>query len=113
MVNLTCIMCPMGCSLKIQKDKQGQLVVTGNNCIRGEQFAKEELTLPKRVVTTLVKTQNGVVSVKTTKPVPKTMIGKVVKKIEELRPVKVKMHEILIQNIFNTGADVVVTRKNK
>lgn len=109
MYKLTCIMCPMGCSLTVKKDKKGNLLVSGNNCIRGEQFAKEELTLPKRVVTTLVKTDCGVVSVKTTKPVPKDMVKKVVDKIETLRPSKVKMHQVLIENIFNTGADVIVT----
>lgn len=109
MVNLTCIMCPMGCSLTITKDKQGKLVVTGNNCVRGEQFAKEELTLPKRVVTTLVKTDSGVVSVKTTLPVPKTKIKQVVEEVEKLRPAKVKMHEVLIKNVLNTGADIIVT----
>ena len=42
MTNLTCIMCPMGCSIQISKGSKGELVVTGNNCVRGEQFAKEE-----------------------------------------------------------------------
>ena len=110
MANLTCIMCPMGCSLVVQKDKSGVLRVTGNNCIRGENFAKEEVTLPKRVVTSLVKTSSGIASVKTTKPVPKVLIKKVVAEIERLRPIKVKMHEVLIENVLNTGADVIVTR---
>lgn len=109
MVNLTCIMCPMGCSLKVEKTKNNELVVSGNNCIRGDKFAKEELTLPKRVVTSLVKTSKGVVSVKTTLPVPKTLVTKVVAEIEKLRPISVKMHEVLIKNVLNTGADVIVT----
>ena len=109
MANLTCIMCPMGCNLTIQKSKNGEIKVSGNNCVRGEVFAKEEITLPKRVVTSLVKTSKGVVSVKTTAPVPKNMVQDVVAEIEKLRPVKVKMHEVLIKNVFNTGADVVVT----
>ena len=109
MDKLTCIMCPMGCSLEVQKDKKGQLVVRGNNCIRGDQFAKEELTEPKRIVTTLVKTKSGVVSVKTNKSVPKKLVKRVVDEIEKLRPEKVKMNEVLIKNILNTGADVVVT----
>ena len=109
MVNLTCIMCPMGCSLKVEKGKNGQLLVTGNNCVRGEMFAKEELTLPKRVVTSLVKTKDGVVSVKTTTPVPKKLVQDVVKEIEKLRCDSVRMHQVLIKNVLNTGADVVVT----
>ncbi len=109
MVNLTCIMCPMGCNLMIDKSKKGEMIVSGNNCARGENFAKEELTLPKRVVTTLVKTSKGVVSVKTTQPIPKKLVGAAVKEIEKLRLKSVAMHEVLIKNILNTGADVVVT----
>lgn len=109
MVNLTCIMCPMGCSLTVRKEKNGELKVSGNNCARGEIFAKEEITEPKRVVTSLVKTKKGVVSVKTTSAIPKTLVKDVVGEIEKLRPEKVKFGEVLIKNIFNTGADIVVT----
>ena len=48
--NLTCIMCPLGCSLVATKDGD-EIKVTGNNCQRGEIFAKEELTCPMRIVT--------------------------------------------------------------
>lgn len=109
MANLTCIMCPMGCSLTVLKNKNGEISVSGNTCARGEIFAKEEMTLPKRVVTTLVKTKNGVVSVKTTSAIPKQLVKDVVLEIDKLRPKKVKMHEVLIKNVLNTGADVVVT----
>ena len=56
--NLTCIMCPLGCSLVATKDGD-KITVTGNNCNRGEIFAKEELTCPMRIVTTSVKTEKA------------------------------------------------------
>ena len=106
--DMTCIMCPMGCSLKATvKDKD--ITVTGNNCIRGEHFAKEELTCPKRVVTSSVKTNNGVKSCKTNKPVPKDKIFKVMKEIEKLRLENTKYGQIVIKNVLNTGADIVIT----
>ena len=107
MANLTCIMCPMGCSIQISKGAKGELVVTGNNCIRGEQFAKEEIVAPKRVVTSLLKTNKGVVPVKTTKK----YIAKTIQEIEKLKIDNVKFHQVVIKNIFNSGADVIVTGK--
>ena len=46
MRELTCIVCPRGCRLKIDDD----LNVTGNSCPRGAQYAKDELTNPKRTM---------------------------------------------------------------
>ena len=106
--NLICIMCPMGCLLEVTKTKSG-LKVTGNNCIRGEQYAKEELTSPKRVVTAIVKTISGVLPCKTTKPVPKELVFKVVEEINKLTLKKAKANDVIIKNVLSTGADVVIT----
>ena len=107
-VTMTCIMCPMGCSLSVEKEKGG-LKVNGNTCIRGEQYAKEELTEPKRIVTALVKTKDGVLPVKTNKPVPKQLMFDVVKEINKLHISKGKIGDIIIKNVLNTGADIVIT----
>ena len=107
-INMTCIMCPVGCGLTIEKNG-GKMSVTGNNCIRGEQYAKDELVNPKRVVTALVKTTDGVLPVKTTKAVPKELIFKVVEEINKITLTKGKIGDIIISNVLNTGADVVVT----
>ena len=105
---MVCIMCPMGCSLTVEKFDD-EIKVSGNSCIRGENFAKEELSCPKRIVTTSVKTKDGVKSCKTTKPIPKEMIFDVMRKIEKLRLKKVKFGQVVIKNILKTGADVVIT----
>ncbi len=51
MKELICITCPMGCHLTIDTDASGEMKVTGNRCVRGEQYAREEVLNPKRVVT--------------------------------------------------------------
>ncbi len=51
MKELICITCPMGCHLTIDTDPSGEIKVTGNRCVRGEQYAREEVLNPKRVVT--------------------------------------------------------------
>lgn len=106
--NLTCIMCPLGCQLTVTIDGDN-ITITGNNCKRGEVFGKEEVTCPMRIVTSSVKTEKGVRACKTTKPVPKSMIFDVMKEIEKLRLKSAKFGEVVIKNVLNTGADIVIT----
>lgn len=109
MKELICIMCPMGCHLKCEQ-KGKEIIVTGNNCARGPMFAKSELTMPTRVLTALVKTsKGGVVSVKTTAPIPKKLIFKAMQELDKITVEKPKFGMIVIKNILNTNADVVIT----
>lgn len=107
-LEMTCIMCPMGCQMTVIKEGN-EIRVSGNTCLRGANYAKEEITAPKRIVTALVKTAVGVLPVKTTKPVPKELIFNVVEEINKLLLKKGKIGDIIIKNVLNTGADVVVT----
>ena len=55
MKELTCIGCPRGCTLKIERDGNGWSV-TGNTCPRGREFAISEMTAPKRTICSTVRT---------------------------------------------------------
>lgn len=110
-MNLTCIMCPMGCSLTVTKTKSGY-EVSGNTCARGEAFGKEEITSPKRIVTSLIRTSKGVTSVKTNIPIPKKLIFNVMKEIDKIEVKNAKIGDIVIKNVLNTGADVIVTKNS-
>ncbi|WP_462427809.1 DUF1667 domain-containing protein [Fusobacterium varium] len=109
--NMICIVCPLGCHLTVNIET---LEVSGNSCPRGEKYGKEELTAPKRVITSTVKIAGGIhnrVPVKTNDSIPKGLNFKcmeLLKDIELKSPVK--KGDIVIKNIFNTGVDVVVTR---
>ena len=67
--NLTCIGCPLGCSISVSLSDNGEVSeITGNTCKKGEEYARKEVTNPSRVVTSIVKINNGdvnMVSVKT------------------------------------------------
>lgn len=108
-MKLTCIMCPMGCELNVTKDKSGNIVVTGNNCIRGENYGREEVTAPKRMLTALVRTDKGVLPVKTTCTVPKELVFKINAEIGKLHLKSAKSGDIIISNVLGTGADIIVT----
>lgn len=110
----TCINCPMGCTLNVEK-KGEDIVVTGNLCIRGVQYGKEEITAPKRVVTSLIKGEGYIYSVKTNISVPKQEIFNVLKEIQKIKLDK-NIYEIgdtIKENVLNTQANIVVTGKNK
>ena len=113
MKELTCIVCPRGCRLTIDDD----LNVTGNSCPRGAQYAKDEMTNPKRMITSFVRVKNRedcVVSVKTSTSIPKGMIFQVMDEISKVG-VDAPTHigDIAIANVLGTGADIVITKNVK
>lgn len=74
--NLTCIVCPKGCSL-LAEIKGGKAKVTGQGCSRGVEYATSECLHPMRMVTLALRVANRdnvMVSVKTEHPVPKEKI---------------------------------------
>lgn len=60
MKELICIVCPKGCHLKV--DEENGYAVTGNTCLKGEEYGKNELLNPMRVVTSTVKAEGGSIS---------------------------------------------------
>lgn len=140
MRSLTCIVCPIGCDLKVEEGKDGELIVSGNRCPRGAAYAIEEIRSPKRVVTATCRldlsdpgTESPKVDsstqafrnrmrrhgmydprrlpVKTSAPCPKERIDELLKDIYALK-VKVPVQEgaVLLANWKGTGIDVVAER---
>ncbi len=108
-MNTICIMCPMGCDISIKK-VGGEISVSGATCKRGEVYGKAEFENPIRMVTTLVPHNGKVISVKTSVPILKTKIDKVLAEIKKINVTgEVSCGDILIKNILETGADIVVT----
>jgi len=112
---LTCIGCPIGCSLEVDLEDNNVIKVTGNVCKRGADYAVKECTNPTRIVTSSVVVENGeidVVPVKTENDIPKDKIFDVV---NELRNVKVKapinVGDIIVENICGTSVNIIATRK--
>ena len=114
--NLTCIGCPLGCSISVSLSDNGEVSeITGNKCKKGEEYARKEFTNPSRVVTSIVKINNGdvnMVSVKTAEDIPK---GKIFDCMEALKKVTVtapvQIGEVIIKNVCGTGVDVIATKK--
>ncbi len=105
----------MGCQMKVTLDDDGKFVsVKGNRCPKGEAYARDEVTDPKRVVTSSVKVVGGkmqLVSVKTDGTIPKRLILDAMKSIKSSSvDAPVKCGDKVIKDLLNTGVNVVATR---
>lgn len=115
-LSLTCIICPMGCSMEVEVETNasGQkkvLSVKDNGCKRGEQYAAKELQNPTRTLTTTIKVEGGelpLVPVKTAGEVPKASLlqcMEVVRRASCKAPVK--RGDVLIYDLLGTGVNVI------
>jgi CxxC motif-containing protein len=93
----------MGCEITVEKQGEQIISITGNTCPRGKLYATNEVTCPKRVVTTTVRAENGkMVAVKTDAPVKKSDMFSVVKAANEFTAkLPVKIGDVLIENVVN------------
>lgn len=106
---LTCIICPMGCTLNAELENGQVFSVSGNTCPRGAEYAKQECTNPMRTVTSTVRSENGnVVSVKTDRMIPKEKMAECMKKINSVN-VHLPIHtgDVIIKDVF--GSNIVAT----
>ena len=113
---LTCIVCPKGCQLKVELDDNKKVVsVEGYTCKRGLEYAENEFTSPMRTLTTTAPIEGGgVVPVKTDKSIPKNLLFECMKVINLSRvPKNAKAGYIVIENVLGTGASVVTTRNTQ
>jgi len=110
---IICVACPKGCRLRI--NRQGEtIVVSEQSCKRGEQYAVQEMTDPRRMVASTVRIQSNshsLLPVYTSAPIPK---GKIQPLLMELRKINlrapVKMGQVVLKDALGTGIDVFASR---
>ncbi|WP_373482698.1 DUF1667 domain-containing protein [Acetobacterium sp.] len=112
MKELICILCPNGCALSVAED-QSKIVVTGQKCKRGQEFAIAETTNPIRTLCTTVKTnfpEMPVLPVRSASAIPKDRIFAVMAEINQ-----VVITEALgcgtpvITDVLGLGVDIITT----
>ncbi len=85
--NMTCIYCPIGCTLEVEVDN-GEVRVKGNRCPRGCDYARQELLEPKRVLFTVLRVDTEdyrVAAVRSTEPVPKDRMSEILRELSRVR----------------------------
>jgi CxxC motif-containing protein len=123
MKELVCILCPNGCRLHVEDKAESEgltevgslngLVITGNLCKRGLDFAAAEFTNPSRIVTTTVRTifpDVPILPVRTDREIPK---GKIRYFMEIINGITVTefpgIGEIVLKDIPGLGINVIAT----
>ena len=114
MKSFTCVICPNGCRLEVEVENDSIISVSGNLCPRGEEYAKEEVSDPKRTIASSVLVDGGemeIVSVRLDRPVSKSLIFPIMDVIRAIRvSAPVHIGDVIVHDILSTGADLIATR---
>jgi len=97
-----CIICPKCCELEIDGSE-----VSGASCEKGEEFARQEVILPLRVITTTIRYETKeaikMIPVKTASPVPLSQITGIMQHIKQVQ----------LSEITNIGSQITLTSTSK
>jgi len=111
----TCIICPNGCRISVEYEGTNIKNITGDECPKGKDYVKNEITNPLRVFTGSVLVENGdfsLVSVKTSVPIPKKYLKKVGETTHRIKAeAPVTIGQVVASNLFGEDIDLVATRK--
>ena len=114
---IVCLSCPKGCRVTVKANGDDIKDISGHECPQGIEYAKNEYLNPTRILPTTVRVKNGqiaLVPVKTASPIPKEKIGEAMQKLAEIEvEAPVELGQVIVENIVETGVDVVATRSIK
>lgn len=111
---ITCIGCPMGCRITAELEDGKIVTLEGYTCNVGKKYAQEELTVPKRMVTALIRVrgQDRPLPVKTSKPIEKSKIFDCLEEIR-MRAVTLPVHsgDVVVPHVCGTDVNIVATKE--
>ena len=111
---VTCIVCPQGCSIEISLDGNDEILsINGNECKKGEDYARKEAVKSLRTLTTSVLVINGeypLVSAKLDRPVEKDTIYGLMKTIRATTvKAPIKIGDVLLEDLNGLCVVLVAT----
>lgn len=116
-MNLTCIICPLGCSIDMKVENGEIIDIGGNDCKRGIDFAKTEFYNPQRMVTTMVTLNEGeypFLPVISESEIPKKNLKDCIRLLQSIKvKAPIKMGDIVIENILGTGINIIAAKTAK
>ncbi len=110
MKEFVCIRCPLGCALTAE-EKDGEVIVTGNSCPRGREYAVAEMTDPVRTFSVSVRVkggERGAVALRVSVPVNKKFIAPIAEQARHtVLTAPVRAGDTVIKNAASSGADLI------
>lgn len=111
--DIRCILCPTGCLIHV-KSINGEFIIEGHSCKRGEEYSREEFIAPKRILTTTMRIENGflpLIPVRSDKPILKGKLKETLKEIARSKPkAPIKMGDVLIENVLGLNVNIIASR---
>ena len=111
---IRCIVCPTGCEIKVEKEGDEKVTFEGYTCERGLEYAQQEYYEPKRILTTTMRIEKGLlplIPVRTDKAILKEKLKEVLVEIAKMKlQAPIKMGDILIENILGLGVNIIASR---
>lgn len=108
-----CIVCPKGCHIHVNNNNE----ISGYSCPRGLNYVKQELVDPRRTLTSTIKVNSTTIRVcpiKSSDTLPKDKIFQAMEIINKKSiDLPIKLHQVIIKNILNTGIDIISTKEIK
>lgn len=110
---LTCIICPRGCTLRVDLWADGIISISGNLCPRGKKYAEDECTNPMRILTSTVKCSDGsVVAVRSENAIPKSKLFEAMKIVNSTTAtLPICIGDVIIGDFFGTRLIATANKK--
>ncbi len=110
-----CVICPNSCRMKVWEDPDTEeIMVEGNKCPRGKTYGVQEYKNPTRMLITTMRilgASHPVIPIHSKGEIPKSMIFNAMRVVNDSYcKAPVKMDDVLIEDLLDTGIDVVASR---
>ena len=110
---IRCIVCPTGCLVHVE-NVNGELIIEGHSCKRGEVYARDEFISPKRILTTTMRVKNGflpLIPVRSNSAVPKERLRAALREIAKMKvKAPIKIGDVLIENVLGLEINIIASR---
>ncbi|MCL2820376.1 MAG: DUF1667 domain-containing protein [Oscillospiraceae bacterium] len=112
MKDLYCITCPAGCKLTVI-GSGFDMIVEGNKCEKGREFATHEMSNPSRTLTTTVRTKFPgvpVISVRTAGEIPRDKLMSAMRELSDVVvETELEVGDTVLEDVAKTGISVIIT----
>src|SRR4030042_2645881 len=109
-----CVVCPIGCEIDVVYDGSEIISMEGNKCEKSEEFVRQELIGPMRILTTTVRIQGSrlpVIPVRTDTSVPKRLFPRMMKQLRRIKlQAPVNMLDVVARDVLHTAGNIIATR---
>ena len=110
---MLCIICPEGCEMDIT-ETNGELSFSKGICRRGQEYARQELAEPARVLTTTVRligSNIAMLSVRSATAIPKERLLEAMDQIAcKSIEAPVVVGQEIVEDLAGTGVPLIATR---